>query len=138
MVLPNDQTEAYVMKVVNALANAIACLPRDWAQDLLYILEREYLPSGSGIDNGCKVIVEESNPNRIVIQVDFHHMVDGMYDGWTCHKAIITPSLQFGYDIRITGRDRRGIKDYLAEVISNALEQDFDSVDWAKHAKMKK
>lgn len=127
------------MKVINAIANAIANIDKDWAQDLLYILEREYLPSGSGIDHGCQVLVDKSNPNRIVIQVDFHHMNDvGYYDGWTSHKAIITPSLQFGFDIRITGKDRRGIKDYLADVISNALEQDFDSVDWAKHTKLKK
>lgn len=127
------------MKVINALANAIANIEKDWAEDLLHILEREYLPSGSGIDNGCKVLVHESNPNRIVIKVDYHHMNEvGFYDGWTTHKVIITPSLQFGFDVRITGKDRRGIKDYLADVISHALEQDFDSVDWAKHAKATK
>jgi len=126
------------MKVVNAIAHAIAHLDKDWAQDLLHILEREYLPSGSGIDHGCQVLVDKSTPNRIVMQVDFHHMINGMYDGWTYHKAIITPSLQFEYDIRITGPNRRGIKEYLADVLYTALDKDFDSVNWAKHAKLNK
>jgi len=120
-------------KVYNAIAQAVAHFEKDWAKDLLHVLERDHLPSGYGIDNGCKVLVDESSPNRIVVRVDFHHMNDlGFYDGWTSHKAIITPSLQYGFDIRITGPNRRGIKDYLIEVLSDALEQDFDSVSWAK------
>ncbi|MFU1607363.1 hypothetical protein ACM25O_13340 [Sulfitobacter pontiacus] len=45
----------------------------------------------------------------------------GMYDGWTTHKAILTPV--FGsYALRLTGKDRAGIKDYIAETLGAALD----------------
>lgn len=46
---------------------------------------------------------------------------NGMYDGWTEHKAIIKPSLVFGLDLKITGRDRNGIKEYLHDTFMQAL-----------------
>jgi hypothetical protein len=42
----------------------------------------------------------------------------GYYDGWTEHQVIITPSLQHGFDVRVTGQDRNEIKDYLAELFT--------------------
>jgi len=115
------------MKVYQALATAIACLPRDWAEERLALIERKYLPSGSGIDAGCKVLVEESNENRLVIKTAFHHMNEvGYYDGWTHHKIIVTPSLIHGFDLRITGRDKNGIKEYLGQLFDHVLEQEFE------------
>lgn len=51
-----------------------------------------------------------------------------MYDGWTDHTVIVTPSLRSGFDIRITGRDRNQTKEYLYEVFDSALREviDFD------------
>lgn len=116
------------MKVYQAIASAISAMPREWAEERLDLIEREYLPSGSGIDAGCKILVEESHKDRIVIQTEFHHMNEvGYYDGWTQHKIIVTPSLIYGFDLRITGRDRNGIKEYLAQLFSHALEQEFDA-----------
>lgn len=90
--------------------------------DRLHELEKEYLPHGSGIDAQCFVDLAESRPNRLVIPFDFHHMDEnGYYDGWTSHTAVVTPSLANQIDIRITGRDRNQIKDYLHEVFYNAL-----------------
>src|SRR5689334_20304154 len=58
----------------------------------------DYLPSGSGIDSGTKIDLERSTSARVVLTFSYHHMNDcGMYDGWTDHSAIITPSFQ-GYD----------------------------------------
>jgi hypothetical protein len=48
---------------------------------------------------------------------------NGMYDGWTTHQVIVTPSLAFGFTLKITGRDRNQIKDYLSETYHYALEQ---------------
>jgi hypothetical protein len=72
----------------------------------------DYLPSGSGIDCGTKIVWEKSTADRLVFQADYHHMTDGgMYDGWTEHTVIVTASLAFGIDIRVTGRNRNGIKE---------------------------
>jgi hypothetical protein len=92
-------------------------------------LEDRYLPHGSGIDGApCRLDVTRSKPNRLVFApADFHHMNDcGMYDGWTEHEVIVTPSLAFGVDVRITGRDRSEIKDYLREVFEQALTREID------------
>jgi hypothetical protein len=87
-------------------------------------LIRCYLPSGSGIDSGTKLLVDECKSNRLVLQADFHHMDQhGSYSGWTEHQVVITPSLAYGAVIRITGRDRNAIKDYLADVFDQALRQ---------------
>ena len=54
--------------------------------------------------------------NKIVISFGFHHMDEnGMYDGWTNHDLIIRPDFD-GFKIKITGRDRNCVKDYLYEL----------------------
>ena len=81
----------------------------------------DFLPHGSGIDNGI-TLDADSNPEKLVFHFGFHHMNDnGFYDGWTDHKLIVKPSLRFGIDIRITGKDRNSIKDYLHDLFSHAL-----------------
>lgn len=91
----------------------------------LYCLLEDLLPSGSGFDNGSTIVLDESNENKLVFETDFHHMNEtGYYDGWTNHRVIVKPSLAFGFDLRITGRDRNGIKDYIADVFHNILNQE--------------
>lgn len=86
-------------------------------------------PSGSGIDSGIKLLVSESTPNKLVFSCDFHHMDDnGCYDGWTEHKVIVTPSLWSGIDIRITGRNRNDIKEYLTQVFDCWLSEEVSSL----------
>lgn len=88
-------------------------------------IAKDKLPSGSGIDCGTKLDFEVSTPDRLVLLCSFHHMNDnGVYDGWTEHKVIVTASLQFGFDVKITGDNRRDIKDYLAEVYTLALREE--------------
>lgn len=88
-------------------------------------LQRDYLPSGSGIDSGTKIDLDHSTGDRIVLTFGFHHMNEaGMYDGWTEHTAIVTASLVHGMQLRITGRDRNGIKDYLHDTFNQALCSD--------------
>lgn len=81
------------------------------------------LPSGSGIDAGCKIVREESGSDKVVIAFSWHHMnEDGYYDGWTQHKLIVKPKLWNDFDMRITGRDRGGIKDYLYDLFGEVLK----------------
>ena len=100
----------------------------DWADEhKRHIVDmcRDLMPSGSGIDSGTTFDFAESKPERLVFHTAFHHMDDGGgYDGWTAHKVIVSASLVFGLDIRITGRNRNEIKDYLHEVFEHALTRD--------------
>lgn len=85
------------------------------------------LPSGSGIDNGTTIDWSKSTGEKIVLSAGFHHMNDGgCYDGWTEHEIIITASLMFTINLRITGRNRNDIKDYLNDVYDQALTTEYD------------
>lgn len=91
-------------------------------RDRIKALVRDKMPSGSGCDIGTKIDLETSKPDRLVFCVEFHHMDDhGHYDGWTSHEVIVTPSLQFGISLRITGRNRNEIKDHLHEIFDLSL-----------------
>lgn len=101
-----------------------------WAR-VLGVLAREYLPRGAGIDNGTTINADRSKPGRLVLDCEFHHMDgNGMYDGWTQHALTATPT--FGRDVRIAvgGRDRNGIKDYLADVYQTALTAEIPDAEW--------
>jgi hypothetical protein len=83
-----------------------------------------HLPSGSGFDNGpAHLDLARSGPDRLVFTgADFHHMDEnGMYDGWTEHTVVVTPSLAHGFTVRVTGRDRNEIKSYIADTFHAAL-----------------
>lgn len=91
------------------------------AEDNIKTLEKQ-LPSGSGVDAGSSVNLKLSTPQKIVIDTAFHHMDEnGYYDGWTEHKVIITPCLKYGYEIKITGRNRNMIKEHLFNLFNNIL-----------------
>ena len=85
----------------------------------------ELLPHGAGLDGQRCVDLERSTGERIVICVEFHHMNDdGMYDGWTIHDIIVTPSLVTTIDVKVTGRNKNDVKGYLAEMFGNVLTAD--------------
>lgn len=95
--------------------------------DALRAMQR-HLPSGSGIDSGTTIDLDESRGEKIVLRTSFHHMDEqGGYDGWTEHAVTITPSLRFGIEIKISGRDRNDIKSYLADVFQEALNEEYDA-----------
>lgn len=118
------------MKRYMKLARTLAWLEtvseswRDTAEaDLKAVMDTA--PAGSGIDDGIQVI--SYKPGRIVLSCDFHHMNDGgFYDGWTKHTAVITPSLEWGFDLRITGKDRNGIKEYLVDTLHGWLDEEVE------------
>jgi hypothetical protein len=92
-------------------------------QDRLAKLVSNGMPSGGGIDNGTKLDIDACRPGKLVFTFGYHHMNEsGMYDGWTEHVLTVTPSFD-GIDLRISGRDRNQIKEYLYETYHYALTQ---------------
>jgi len=90
------------------------------AEDRINALVKKYLPHGSGFDSGTKFIYGRSNYNKLLFSADFHHMdKHGCYDGWTEHSVIITPDLAFGFNVKVTGRNRNGIKEYISDHFSD-------------------
>src|SRR4030095_1660130 len=90
----------------------------NWSNRLIEMADD--LPSGSGIDCGTKIDLKRSNKRRIVLTLEYHHMTEGMYDGWTTHTVTARPTFD-GIDLTISGPNRNGIKDYLHDVYYFAL-----------------
>jgi len=103
---------------------------KGWAahhRDKCLAVVKDYMPSGSGVDSGTKLDLDASTDEKLVFDTSFHHMNDGgMYDGWTEHTVTVTPSLWNRIKIRISGRDRNDIKDYLHEIFHDALTQEIE------------
>mgnify|MGYP000897664318 FL=1 len=121
------------MKFYSAIASAFAARANcersgnsEWFErhtERIRVLVREHAVSGSGFDSGTSFSFDASLPDRLVFVVEFHHMSEhGYYDGWTSHFVIVTPSLAHGFNLRITGRDRNDIKDYIGEVFHNLAD----------------
>lgn len=114
-----------VAMVISAIKNCQKTHNTEWEQshtEKLESLVSEYLPHGSGLDGIVEVDIEKSTENKIIINVEYHHMDQmGGYDGWTNHSLICTPSFIHGVDIRVTGKDRNQIKEYLVDLFSEHL-----------------
>ena len=85
----------------------------------------EQLPSGGGIDHGTAIDVERTAlaGGAVVLATAYHHMNDnGFYDGWTEHVITVRPLFD-GLDVRVSGRNRNDIKDYLGDVFHEALQE---------------
>lgn len=109
----------------------------DMHKDVLDFIADNYLASGSGFDSGTTIDVDASRPNKIVLHTSYHHMNEcGYYDGWSEHSVVVTPSLINPIDVKITGRDCNGFKDYAFEVFFWALLEDIDTQDiWERMGK---
>ena len=89
---------------------------------------KNHMPSGSGFDRGTRFDLSDHFDENGKVKpflkfiVEFHHMNDGgYYDGWTAHVVTVRPSLSSGFDLTISGRNRDGIKDYIAEIFDGIL-----------------
>lgn len=127
---------AYTTTVARELAGLADAYHRclktgnEWAakhRERAEYIARNYLPSGSGIDTGTTFDIDASTGERLVLRTEFHHMNDGgYYDGWTQHDITVKASLIHGLALRIGGRNRNDIKEYLHDVFREALGQSFD------------
>lgn len=111
---------------LNAMENCRESNNTEWLDkhhDSVARLVKDHMPSGGGFDSGTTVDLDASRGGeKLVFNTSFHHMDDnGMYDGWTEHAVTIKPCLLFGFDLKVSGRDRRDIKDYIAECFHAAL-----------------
>lgn len=120
------------MKVYTKLAHAIrGCdtpdkdIARSSLDEVADIVKR-CLPHGSGFDCGCSVPIERKWKNRIIINTDYHYMNDdGYYDGWYRFRIVVTPGFS-GIDVKVHGRDRDGLKEYVGDTIYDALTADYN------------
>lgn len=108
--------------------NGVNMSALDLWEDRFKWLEKEVLPSGSGIDSGTEINLKGTHADRITLNTAFHHMdpESGMYDGWTTHQVIVQPSLMHPYKIRVTGPNKRDIKGYLSQVYGDCMDREIE------------
>lgn len=119
---------AKIASTLCAYQNCVILNNDDWKEQHLDVLMQlqKFLPSGSGVDNGTKINIEKSTNKKIVFSFEFHHLNEnGYYEGWTEHKLIVTPAFD-GIDMRITGRNKNDIKDYLYDTFDSILTQEIE------------
>lgn len=111
---------------LDAYRNCVASGNVEWERahlERIRTIERNYMPSGSGLDNGTRVDVDSCRANRIVFTTAYHHMNEnGYYDGWTDHVVTVRPGFN-GLEIKVYGRNRNDIKDHIAETFDWCLNE---------------
>ena len=79
------------------------------------------LPSG-GVFIESRIDIKRSVSQRLVLLTSCKHVTaGGQYDSVTRHQIIITPCLMNGFNIRVTGPERRGIKEKIEHAFSNLI-----------------
>lgn len=118
-----------IAQSLQAWLDCIAHNNHEWREkhdDTIMDAVKRYLPHGGGFDAGTGFDFDLSKPDRLIFRTSFHHMGgSGMYDGWTFHNVVITPSFVTGFDLKVTGPNRNDIKDYIAETFEAALSGDY-------------
>jgi hypothetical protein len=118
---------ASALQAYNNCIKSDALHPREaiWLARLTNL--KDILPAGSGFNSGSYLDIDASTPDKLVFVTSFHYMNDsGYYDSRSDHTVIVTPSLIFGFNTRISGVNQKGIKEYIHERFCEVLSQDFD------------
>jgi hypothetical protein len=118
------EKQAYklIAELITAIENCKRSNNVEWLDkhsERLDAITDAVLPSGSGFDSGCTLDLEASTREKIVVKTSFHHLTEGMYNGWTNHTVTVKPSFIDGFSIGVTGPNRNQIKEYIHEVFSN-------------------
>lgn len=91
--------------------------------DALTALQK-WLPSGSGFDNGTQI--ESITTSKIVLLTSYHDMDDsGYYCGWYDYTVRVSSDL-LGPIVKVTGSNKRGLRDYVAETMVGCLMQEYE------------
>lgn len=112
------------------------------AEEVLSRLLR-FLPSGSGIDGGCKLdeeacSVKSGSVKRIAFRCDFHCMSEnGYYCGWYALRCVVTPDL-LGAQVVVRGIgrppvssfDAREVRDLVGDQIRETLTDEMPEYLW--------
>jgi len=113
-------------QTIGAMANCKRTGNDEWYNrhtDNIAELVAEYMPTGSGFDSGTDIDWNLSTDEKLVFTTSFHHMDEfGGYCGWSDHTVTVKPSLTFGYRLSISGKNVNGIKEYMYDVFSSALD----------------
>jgi len=119
-----------IAQTLQALENCKKTKNQEWEQKhmgSLTIIEKNLLPCGSGFDSGTTIMTLPFDGKKIQFETSFHHMDEnGFYCGWTDHVVTIKPSFP-GFDISISGKNKNDIKEYIADVFVNILENEYIS-----------
>lgn len=74
----------------------------------------------------CK-LDDKSTSEKIIFNFSYHHMdSNGNYAGWEDYKVIVKPSLQFGINVRVVGKNINDIKDYFYDVFYTSLNEEME------------
>ena len=114
--------------LLSAYKNCLKNNDQEWSEkhkEKIENLVDKCLPNGSGIDNGNKFNFEESEVDKLVIDSSYHVMDDGFYNGWIDFQVVVTPSLQFDFDLEIIGEfeDKEDIAEYLTDIYGDAFDK---------------
>jgi len=124
----SDMQRIYLPNIANIIqAYNSPTISPEWKGKHLERIQiaNKLLPHGSGIDGKCEFQPENCTGEKLYIFVEFHHMDEnGYYEGWTEHNIILTPSFILGYQMKITGRNKNGIKEYLHDTFAAVLTID--------------
>lgn len=118
-----------IASTLNAFHNCQKTGNTEWEEKHKEKLEsyNDNLPHGSGFDSGCKIDIDNSTDNKIIIYTSYHFMNEsGMYDGWKDYKITITASLCNDFDLTITGSNRQDIKYYMYETFDYLLREEVE------------
>jgi len=84
------------------------------------------LPHGSGFDSDPRISLQQSKPDRIVIDGSFHKMdSNGYYCGWSDFRVTVKPTFD-GIDVDARGAGSTDLNDYIAETYRHALCEHVD------------
>ena len=112
------------MKLYQKIARVAS--QKNWAKRTKELsLLQKLLPNGKGIREreGLAVILLESTKKRIVIDTTYWHTNNS--DERTSHQVIITPSFEGEINIRITGKNKDNVKEYLHDIFREALMKEY-------------
>ncbi len=85
-------------------------------------LVKNRMPSGSGFDSGTTIDLDYSTGEKLMFFTAFHHMNEnGFYDDWTNHRVTVTASLDNQINVKVSGKNRNDIKDYIKEIFYDVL-----------------
>ena len=116
---------------LHAVNNCKESNNREWELnhlDSLHNIANEYLPHGSGIDSGCTIDEQESTPDKIKIDSAFHTMDEnGFYCGWIHFSVILTPSLEFDFNLDFTDvQNNSDLDQWESDSLFDYIYQTFD------------
>jgi hypothetical protein len=118
-----------ISSTLNAFHNCQKTNNTEWEGKHKERLEsyNDCLPHDPGFDSGCKIDIDNSKDNKIIIYTSYHFMDEnGFYDGWKDYKITITASLYNDFDLTITGSNRQDIKDYMYETFDYLLREEVE------------